>query len=144
MSTSKQLQSSHSLALKRPRINPSFDQEIYEQIITLARKSNKSASELVREWSIAGLNGRINHDNIDFIAPIIREQMRDILTPQVERLAAISAKTCIQAGAAAYLSAEAIMKFVPPNERMDFQETYEAARKKAVRFLQAKANTKEE
>lgn len=119
----------------RERINTTFDIDTYNQIKLVAHKSGKSMSELVREWSIQGLNGTLTEQNMDFIVPIVREQLKSILDPAVNRLAALSAKTCVQAGAAAYLSAEAILRFVPEHRSEDVFEAYEAARKKAVQYM---------
>lgn len=124
----------------RKRISPTFDLDTYIQIKNLANKQNKDMADLVREWSIQGLNGDLNKDNLEFMAPIIRGQLKDVLGPYIERLAGLSAKACVQAGAAAYLSAEAIMKFVPMEEREEFQLTYEAARKKAVQYMRNRGN----
>ena len=96
-----------------------------------------------RDYIIQGLNGNLTQDNLEFIAPIIREQLRSVLAPFVERLAKLTSKTCVQAGTAAYLSAEAILRFVPSELQLDVEEAYEAARKKAVRYLQGKADLTE-
>ena len=50
----------------------------------------------------------------------------------------LEAKSCIQSGTAAYLCAEAILKFVPPAQRAEVHESYDAARKKAVAAMQGK------
>lgn len=125
---------------KHPRIPVTFTQQEYEQIKTLAHKNNQSMSEVCREYILQGLSGTISQQNLDFIVPIMREQLKGLLDPAVERLASINAKTCVQAGAAAYLSAEAILKFVPEERQEEVEEAYIAARKKAVRYLQGKAD----
>lgn len=61
------------------------------------------------------------------------------MQPSVERLAALSAKTCIQASTAAYLTAETIARFVPDEFQEDVQQVYEDARKKGVRYTKAKS-----
>lgn len=124
----------------RERINPTFDIDTYNQIKLISEKRGISMSELVRDWAIEGLNGTVTQNNIDVLAPIIREQLSSILDPAVERLSSLSAKACVQAGAAAYLSAEAILKFVPEEEREEFAKTYEAARKKSVLYMRGKAD----
>lgn len=122
----------------RGRINVTFDIESYNQIKLIADKNHISMSEVVREWSMQGLNGTLTQKNLDVLVPIIREQLRSILDPAVNRLASLSAKTCVQAGAAAYLSAEALHSFVPPERSQEFLEAYESARKKGV--IYAKGN----
>lgn len=117
------------------RINVTFDEETYKQIKLIAEKRNCSMSEVCRLFTMDGLNGTLTTSNIDFISSIIREQMKIILRPSVERLAALSAKTCMQASTAAYLTAETIAKFVSPDLQMDVQDAYNAARKKAVKYI---------
>lgn len=125
----------------RERINVTFTTDTYNQIKLIAHKKNISMSEVCRRWIVDGLNGTLNADNMDFLIPIIREQLKSIIDPSINRLAALSAKTCVQAGTAAYLTAETINKFVPPAERMDVLDSYESARKKAVHYMKSKADT---
>lgn len=126
-----------------PRINVSYDPETYEDIKRLAAKLNKSMAEVVRNWSKQGLAGELNAQNIDLITDIIRTQLQDILRPSIDRLATINSKTCIQAGTAAYLAAEAILKFVPVTRQQEVEESYELARKKAVAYLKGKTKDNE-
>lgn len=119
---------------KTKRIYVSFSDEDYAQIRNLAHKQNKSMSEVVRDFSIEGLNGTVNAANIDMITGIIRTQLRDVMRPSIDRLAALSAKTCVQASAAAYLTAETVARFVPEDLQLDVKEAYESARKKGVDY----------
>lgn len=100
-------------------------------------------SEIVREAAIDNLTVRINAENIDMITQIIREQLRDVLKPDIERLAALSAKTCVQSSTAAYLTAETISKFVPLSEQENFRDCYEKARKKGVEYTRRKLDHEE-
>lgn len=125
---------------ENPRVNVTFDPDTYDQIKLIADKNNKSMSEVVRDWTMLGLNGTLAQQNLDVLTPILREQLKSIIDPAVERLATMNAKTCVQAGAAAYLSAEAISKFVPVKEQEEFLRAYEGARKKAVHYLRGTAN----
>ena len=98
----------------------------------------KSMSEVVRTWTEERLNGEINVKNIALITDIIREQLNAVLQPGIERLAALSAKTCIQSSAAAYLTAETISRFLEDYEQEEFSEIYEKARKKGVAYTKNK------
>ena len=80
------------------------------------------------------LNGQVSRDNVDLISRILRQELQAVLGRYFERLIALQAKTCVQAGTAAYLSAEALSSFVPNQLQRDFVEAYEAARKKAVQY----------
>jgi hypothetical protein len=119
----------------RKSITAIFTETEYENIRTLAAKKNTSMNEIVRKYVMDGLNGTITQENLDFLIPIIRDQLKSIINPAVDRLSSISAKACIQAGAAAYLSAEALNKFVPDDRAEEFIESYEKARKKSVAYL---------
>lgn len=124
----------------RKRISPTFDLETYEKIKAIAHKEGRDMSDVVRDWSIQGLNGTLVESNIEVLAPIIREQLKVVLEPMLERIISLEAKTCIQSGTAAYLAADAILKFVPPAQRSEVQESYEAAKKKAVAYMKVKSN----
>lgn len=125
------------------RINVTFEVSDYEQIRNLAHKEGRTMSEIVREAAIDNLTVRINAENIDMITQIIREQLRDVLKPDIERLAALSAKTCVQSSTAAYLTAETISKFVPLSEQENFRDCYEKARKKGVEYTRRKLDHEE-
>lgn len=109
--------------------------EEYGQIKLLASKKHASMSEVGRGFLKKGLSGELTQDNIEFLAPIVKEQLQSILQPEMKRMISLTAKTCIQAGTATYLTADAILKFVPPVQRTEVQESYTAARKKAVAFM---------
>lgn len=128
----------------RKRINVTFDVDTYNKIRLIAHKEGRDMSDVVREWTVQGINGHVTEKNLDVIAPIIREQVRAEMEPMMQRMIAISAKACIQSGTAAYLSADAILKFVPPEQREEVRETYEKARKRAVEFMRAKPDAEEE
>lgn len=116
------------------RINPSFDINTYTQINNLAKKNNTTAAALIREWSLKGLTGELAVENLDLITQIIRKQLQSILVPEIDRLASLSAKTCIQATTALYLAID-VLDSLPPSKNLDTIAAYEMARKKAVMYL---------
>ncbi len=126
--------------MANPRINVTFNTEYYEKIKAIAHKENRDMSDVVREWAIMGLNGELTEKNLDVIVPVIREQIKNIMQPMMEREIALTAKTCVQAGIAANLSADAILKFVPAEQREDVRDSYEKARKQAVKYMRSKTN----
>lgn len=127
----------------RQYITTTYTDAEYEAIQKLAAKRKTSLNEVTRDFVIQGLNGTVTEDNIDFLVPIIREQLKSIIEPSIERLASLSAKTCVQSGTAAYLAADAILKWVPPAQREEVSESYESARKKALQYMKTKTNTTE-
>ena len=128
------------MRVKSKRINVSFDPDTYNHIMRLAAQRDVSMSDVVRLYTEEGLNGTLNKDNIDFITGIIREQIKNAMQPQIERLASLSAKTYMEAATASLLTAETIARFVDESEQEAFAEVYEKARKKAL----ASARKKEE
>lgn len=127
----------------RGTISVTLTEEEYNEIKRIAAKENRSMSEIGRMFITQGLNGTLTKNNMDEIAPVIREQLDSVLSPKLERLISLTAKTCIQSGTAAYLSADAIFKFVPPVQREEVNASYEEARKRAVSYLKGKTERKE-
>ena len=123
----------------RERVTITLDKTTYTQLKNIADKNHISISEAVRRYLDDGLNGSLAASNINYISNIIREQLRIVMQPSIERLAALSAKTCIQASTAAYLTAETIARFVPVELQEEVQEVYEDARKKGVRYTKIKS-----
>lgn len=120
--------------MKHFRINVVFDNETYKQIRLIADRNHCSMSEVVRGYTRDGLNGALTGSNLDYISSVLREQLRIVLRPSIDRLASLSAKTCIQASTSAYLNAEALARLVPVDLQMDLEEAYCTARKKAVLY----------
>lgn len=116
-----------------------YTKEEYEQIQALASMQHTSMNQIVRNFVLKGLQGEVTENNIEFLAPIIREVLKGVLEPEMERLISLTAKTCIQAGAAAYLSADAILKFVPEDQREEVENSYHKARKKAAEYTRLKS-----
>lgn len=125
------------MATSRPRTTVTLDVETYRQIECIAKKEDKSNSEVMRNLLEGSLNAKICEENIDYLSTIMRKQLRDILKPYMERITSLEAKTCVQAGAAAYLSAEALNSFVPDRRKVEYAAAYEQARKQAVRYLKS-------
>ncbi len=119
---------------KRPRIYVTLTPEVYRQIKSLAKKNHSNNSDVARELIEKGLDLEVTQQNLDYMSIFLREQLTDVLRPFMDRMISLQSKTCIQAGAAAYLSAESIRRFVPPAEQMEVVEAYEAARKKAIEY----------
>ena len=114
---------------KSKRINVSFDLDTYDHIMRLAAQKDVSMSDVVRLYTEEGLQGKLNSDNIDFISGIIREQVKNTMQPQIERLSSLSAKAYMEAATASLLTAETIAKFVDDSQQEAFEEVYEKARK---------------
>lgn len=121
--------------MKNPRICITIEPEMEKQLKNIADKNNCSISEVCRTYIQEGLNGNLTQANIDFILPLMRNEIKNVLQPGIERLAALSAKACMQSGTAAYLCAETLANYVPLDQQREFEESYDAARKKAARDM---------
>ncbi|SFU84990.1 hypothetical protein SAMN04487886_12212 [Clostridium sp. DSM 8431] len=112
-----------------------FTSKQIEDINRFAEIKGYNFSEAVRELCDKGLQIQVSNDNINLVAEIIEERLRSILKPQVERLAAISAKGAIMSATSSYLNAQAIVDFVPKERRREFLEVYEKARLKGIAYV---------
>ena len=131
---------------KRPRQNVTigFELETYEELKRIAAVENISFNQVVRNYCRQGIKGKITADNLDQIVRLMREQLRDVMKPQVERLASLNAKACIQAYTSSLLCAETINRLVPEEKREDVVEIYERAKKQGLRIMRADRITDEE
>lgn len=75
------------------------------------------------------------NDGLDLIKEALRETLKDVLQPQIERLAKINSKTNIQAGMSLHLLLESLEM-----ANVDIIEAAQTARKKAVADLQARGD----
>lgn len=120
------------------RINVTFEKETFESIQNIANKQGISLSEVVRDFTLEGLKGTLGVEHIDLITEIIRSQLKSILNPEVERICALVAKTCITSATASFLSAETINRFVPTEQQSDVKEAYDAAYQKGIQYTKRK------
>ena len=72
-----------------------FTTEEYENLKRYAALKNISMSSLVREYTMQGIRGILTQENIDFLTPIIRSQLKSVVDIQADRIAGLVAKTCI-------------------------------------------------
>lgn len=120
---------------ERERLTVGFEPELYENIKRIAASNGISMNQQIRNYCRAGVNGQVTTDNIDELIQLVREQLRTVLNPSIERLASLNAKTCIQAHTASLLCAETINRFVPAEKQEDVVDVYERAYKKGVQMM---------
>ncbi|MBA4688612.1 MAG: hypothetical protein H2184_15785 [Candidatus Galacturonibacter soehngenii] len=114
--------------------------EEYENVQKLAAKRNMSMSQLGRDFINQGMNGQLTESNIEFLAPLLRNLIRDVSAPQIERLAKMVSKTCIISATATYLTADAIYKWVPPEQREEVSRSFDRAYKQGIMYNKNKVN----
>lgn len=129
--------------MKNPRYSITLTPDMYQQLKNIAAKKNCSVGEVCRTFIQEGLNGNLSQANIDFILPLMRSEIKNVLQPGIERLAALSAKSCMQSGTAAYLCAETLANYVPLSQQREFEEAYNAARKKAAKDIKRNIDSDE-
>lgn len=113
----------------------SLDESTYDQLKNMCAKKHIDMSAYLRTLVEQDINEQITEQNLNFISTILREQLDSVLELKLNRLYKLGSATCIQAGAAAYLSAEALSSFVPINSQQDFTDAYNKARKKSVAYI---------
>lgn len=125
---------------ERERLTVGFEPELYENIKRIAAINGISMNQQIRNYCRTGVNGQVTADNIDELIQLMREQLRTVMNPYVERLTSLNAKTCIQAHTAALLCAETINRFVPAEKQEDVVEIYEKAKMKGIELVKGKKN----
>lgn len=125
------------------RISITFSDDQAEVIEKISKREGKSFADTVRSLCDEAIKLKVSNDNINLIAEIIDERLRSILTPQVERLASLSAKGAIMSATSTFLNAQALSDFVPPNKRKEFAETYEKARLKGIAYVKGRVTDTE-
>lgn len=117
------------------RISITFTDKQADIIDKIAKREGRSFAEEVRSLCNEAIKVQVSKDNIDLIVEIIDDRLRSILKPQVERLAAISAKGAIMSSTSVFLNAQTLVDLVPVEKRREFNEIYEKARLKGVAYV---------
>lgn len=109
--------------------------ELHKELFAAAKGNEKAMAALARKYIREGLERESSEKSADYIAKIVREQMAIVLKPSVERLAKLMSKTGHMASAATFLTVQAFMDLVPPENRKIPQDMYERAKKKAAAYM---------
>lgn len=121
-------------------VKVTFSEKDFEELLELEGKTGKKKAELVREFYFKGKQLVGANEGIDLVTDIIDERLRAILKPQIERLAAISAKGAIMSATSTFLNAQALVDFVPVGKQKEFIEVYEKARIKGIAYVKGRSN----
>ena len=125
------------------RISITFSDDQAEVIEKISKREGKSFADTVRSLCDEAIKLQVSNDNINLITEIIDERLRSILTPQVERLASLSAKGAIMSATSTFLNAQALADFLPADKRKDLVEVYEKARLKGVAYVKGRVSDSE-
>ena len=122
---------------KFKRFSVCVDDETYEKLNNICRSEDKSLAEVTRELLKKSLASGWMDENKDMISTIVRDELRAVLKPSVERLAKINSKSGHMSATAAFLNVQALMDLVPKEKQRDVRAMYEKARKMAVGYMKS-------
>lgn len=123
------------MATKFKRFSVCVDDKTYEMLTNISKSEDKTLAEVTREIIKKGLATEWVDENKDMITTIVREELRAVLKPSVERLAKISSKSGHMSATAAFLNVQALMDLVPKEKQRPVRQMYEKARKMAVDYM---------
>lgn len=126
------------------RIYVTFTDSEEQHIKEVCEKRGISKSEYVRELYLEGKKVYNANENIDFIVEIIDERLRSILKPNIERLAAISAKGAIMSASSNFLNAQTLAELLPVDKQYAFEEVYRKSRLKGIEYVKSRTDDNEE
>lgn len=112
--------------------------EIERTIEQIAAEQKRSKSEVLRQLVEAGLVATGYKQDEDHLAELIQTAVTTVMKPQVERLAAISAKATQISGAAFFMGIFASRLMLPPSEQQLVEEAAAQARKLGIEYLKLK------
>lgn len=112
--------------------------EVEETITKIAAEQRLPKSEVVRGLVSKGLVVAGYKQDEDALRASIQSALKEILQPQVERLATISAKSTQLSGAAYFLLTYVLRMYFPEGERDTVDEVAAQARQLGIEYLKLK------
>lgn len=106
--------------------------------LALCKSRDESEAELGRRLVKKAIEQGGVETALDEIVSIIRIAMKDVMKPNIERLASIESKTSISSATAMYMLTQVLH-----NQGEDAMQLYEDARKKAINFVKTKVDSNE-
>ena len=112
--------------------------ELDETLAQLAAQRHITKSEVLRELVDKGLTATGAKVEDSELYEMIRQAVRETMQPQVERLAAISAKAAHISGAAFFMAVYAASHGRSPAEQREIEEAAGTARMLGIQYLKLK------
>lgn len=109
-----------------------------EQIAHIARELGRPKSEVLRMLVDQGLTASGYKQDEDYLRGLVQETVQAVMKPQVERLAAISAKATQIGAAAFFMGIYASRLMLPEAESRFVDEMAAQARKLGIEYLKRK------
>ncbi|WP_312281280.1 ribbon-helix-helix protein, CopG family [Oscillibacter sp.] len=112
--------------------------ELDETLGRLAAQRHTSKSEVLRDLVDRGLVSIGAKADDDYLNELVRRAVKETMQPQVERLAAISAKAAHISSAAFFMSVFEAMEGSSPAEQRRIEEAAGSARELGIQYLKLK------
>ena len=112
-----------------------LDTDSSEILTRIAISEKRSRSEIIRRYIDMGLKGSGYRPDDEHLQQIIKEAVYEILQPQINRLASISAKAANIDAASFFLLTYVGRLMLPPSDRRLVDEAAENARRLGIEYL---------
>ena len=120
---------------KKEKLSFYVDIETYNRLMMLCAKTNKTKSEIAREFIMQGLTMKTTRDDLDFICKVISKQIEVTLKKDIERIVSLIIKDILSSQNTNYLCVELLKE---KNNLIDIREIKEKAEKYAIEYLKTK------
>lgn len=120
---------------KKEKLSFYVDIETYNRLMMLCAKTNKTKSEIAREFIMQGLTMKTTRDDLDFICKVISKQIEVTLKKDIERIVSLIIKDILSSQNTNYLCVELLKE---KNNLIDIKEIKEKAQKYAIEYLKTK------
>jgi len=121
---------------KTQKRSVTFGVDTLEQLDKLALRKKTSTSELVRVYVEKGLAIDGHKDDVDFIATIVRQEIKAQLDTQIDRLAKMLMKTGKISAGLYYLVLKLLLKQYGSTKSQSLKELATETRKMGVKYMQ--------
>lgn len=112
-----------------------LDGETYNRLLMYSAKSNKTKSEIIRNFIIQGLTMKTTRDDLDFICKVISKQIEAVLKGDIERIVSLVIKGILSSQDTNYLCIELLKQ---NNNMLDIREIKEKAERYAIEYVKNK------
>lgn len=120
---------------KKEKLSYYIDIETHNRLTTLCAKTNKTKSEVAREFLMQGLTMKTTRDDLDFICKVISKQIESTLKKDIERIVSLVIKDILSSQNTNYLCIELLKE---KSNLIDIREIKEKANKYAIEYLRNK------
>ncbi|MDR0311660.1 MAG: ribbon-helix-helix protein, CopG family [Acidobacteriota bacterium] len=107
----------------------------YEALQQIAAAQHKPVSELIRKYINDGMNVDRASADIDFIRKQIREELDNMLKPQINRLAKLLMRIGMMTVSFCYFNSKLVHMFAPLDERVSYEELMAECKHNAAAYL---------